>query len=74
MKLSSAFVVVLVLHVVAVGGIYAFNALKAHQPAAFEETRRSRSRRSRAAAATHAPIAPRRRRRRAHRGAAVITG
>ena len=37
-KLSSAFVVVLVLHVVAVGGIYAFNALKAHQPASYEET------------------------------------
>ena len=37
-KLSSAFVVVLVLHVVAVGGIYAFNAIKAHQPAAFEDT------------------------------------
>jgi len=37
-KLSSAFVVVLVLHIVAVGGIYAFNAIKAHQPAAFEET------------------------------------
>ena len=36
-KLSSAFVVVLVLHVVAVGGIYAFNAIKAHQPPAFEE-------------------------------------
>ncbi|MEA3188101.1 MAG: hypothetical protein QOD99_1931, partial [Chthoniobacter sp.] len=33
MKLSSAFVVVLVLHVVAVGGIYAFNSIKAHQPA-----------------------------------------
>ena len=33
-QLSSAFVVVLVLHVVAVGGIYAFNALKAHQPPA----------------------------------------
>lgn len=31
MKLSSAFVVVLLLHVVAVGGIYAFNSLKAHQ-------------------------------------------
>jgi LysM repeat protein len=37
-KWSSAFVVVLVLHVVAVGGIYAFNALKVHQPPAFEET------------------------------------
>ena len=37
-RLSSAFVVVLVLHVVAVGGIYAFNAIKAHQPPAFEET------------------------------------
>jgi LysM repeat protein len=37
-RLSSAFVVVLVLHVVAVGGIYAFNALKAHQPSAFDET------------------------------------
>jgi LysM repeat protein len=36
-RLSSAFVVVLVLHVVAVGGIYAFNAIKAHQPPAFEE-------------------------------------
>jgi LysM repeat protein len=31
MKLSSAFVVVLVLHVVAVGGIYAFNSIKAHR-------------------------------------------
>jgi LysM repeat protein len=37
-KLSSAFVVVLVLHIVAVGGIYAFNAIKAHQPPPFEET------------------------------------
>jgi LysM repeat protein len=37
-KLSSAFVVVLVLHIVAVGGIYAFNAIKAHQPATYEET------------------------------------
>jgi LysM repeat protein len=37
-RLSSAFVVVLVLHVVAVGGIYAFNALKAHQPSGFDET------------------------------------
>ena len=36
-KLSSAYDVVLVLHVVAVGGIYAFNAIKAHQPPAFEE-------------------------------------
>lgn len=33
MKLSSAFVVVLVLHVVAIGGIYAFSSIKAHQPA-----------------------------------------
>ena len=30
-KLSSAFIVVLVLHVVAVGGIYAFNSIKAHR-------------------------------------------
>jgi LysM repeat protein len=37
-KLSNAFIVVLVLHVVAVGGIYAFNAIKARQPPAFEET------------------------------------
>jgi LysM repeat protein len=37
-RLSSAFLVVLVLHVVAVGGIYAFNAIKAHQPPAFEDT------------------------------------
>jgi len=33
MKLSSAFLVVLVLHVVAVGGIYAFNSIKAHKSA-----------------------------------------
>ncbi len=32
-KLSSAFFVVLVLHVVAVGGIYAFNGIKAHRKA-----------------------------------------
>jgi len=37
-KLTSAFVVVLVLHVVAVGGIYAFNAIKAHQPAGIEDS------------------------------------
>ncbi|MGA3169927.1 MAG: LysM peptidoglycan-binding domain-containing protein [Chthoniobacteraceae bacterium] len=37
-RLSSAFVVVLILHIVAVGGIYAFNAIKAHQPPAFEES------------------------------------
>lgn len=30
-KLSSAFVVVLILHIVAVGGIYAFNSIKAHR-------------------------------------------
>ena len=33
MKLSSAFIVVLVLHVVAIGGIYAFTSIKAHTPA-----------------------------------------
>ena len=32
-RLSSAFVVVLILHVVAVGGIYAFNSIKAHRKA-----------------------------------------
>jgi LysM repeat protein len=32
-KLSSAFFVVLILHVVAVGGIYAFNGIKAHRKA-----------------------------------------
>lgn len=32
-KLSSAFVVVLILHIVAVGGIYAFNSIKAHRKA-----------------------------------------
>jgi len=37
-KLSSAFIVVLVLHIVAVGGIYAFQAIKAHEPPALEET------------------------------------
>jgi LysM repeat protein len=31
MRLSSAFVVVLLLHLVAVGGIYAFNSIKTHQ-------------------------------------------
>jgi LysM repeat protein len=36
-KLSSAFIVVLVLHVVAVGGIYAFNSIKAHKLAAIGE-------------------------------------
>jgi LysM repeat protein len=49
-KLSSAFVVVLILHVVAVGGIYAFNAIKAHQPPGFEDTE--------TAAATPAPAQP----------------
>ena len=33
-RLSRAFVVVLLLHVVAVGGIFAFSALKDHQPVA----------------------------------------
>jgi LysM repeat protein len=37
-RLSSAFVVVLILHIVAVGGIYAFNAIKAHQPPGYEDT------------------------------------
>lgn len=32
-RLSSAFIVVLILHVVAVGGIYAFNSIKAHRKA-----------------------------------------
>jgi LysM repeat protein len=36
-KLSSAFVVILILHVVAVGGILEFNAIKAHQPTPYEE-------------------------------------
>lgn len=36
MKLSSAFIVVLVLHVVAIGGIYAFNSIKSGQPVADE--------------------------------------
>lgn len=37
MKLSSAFVVVLLLHVVAVGGIYAFNSIKARRADAMPE-------------------------------------
>jgi LysM repeat protein len=37
-KLSSAFVVVLLLHLVAVGGIFAFKEIQTHQPAQFEET------------------------------------
>lgn len=40
MKLSSAFVVVLVLHVVAVGGIYAFNSIKAHRAPSVDPTYR----------------------------------
>jgi LysM repeat protein len=36
-KLSRAFVVVLLLHVVAVGGIFAFSALKDHQTGSTEE-------------------------------------
>lgn len=36
MRLSSAFIVVLVLHVVAVAGIYAFNSIKAHKATATE--------------------------------------
>lgn len=38
MKLSSAFVVVLLLHVVAVGGIYAFNSIKARRAPVFQES------------------------------------
>ena len=34
MRLSSALIVVVLLHLVAVGGIYAFSSLKAHQPLA----------------------------------------
>jgi len=37
MKLSSAFIVVLLLHVVAVGGIYAFNSIKAHHSPTIDE-------------------------------------
>jgi LysM repeat protein len=37
-KLSSAFVVVLLLHLVAVGGILAFKEIQTHQPAQIEET------------------------------------
>ena len=36
MKLSSAFIVVVLLHLVAVGGIYTFESIKVHHPAAFE--------------------------------------
>jgi LysM repeat protein len=39
-RLSSAFFVVLILHVVAVGGIYAFNSIKAHRRG-FEPTAKS---------------------------------
>lgn len=40
MKFSSAFVIVVILHVVAVGGIYAFNSVKAHHPV-YEDTEAS---------------------------------
>ncbi len=36
MKLSSAVIVVLVLHLVAIGGIWAFSSIKAHRGAAFD--------------------------------------
>ena len=39
MKLSNAFIVVLLLHLVAVGGIYAFNSLKAHHTSAVASIR-----------------------------------
>ncbi len=32
MKLSSAFIIVVLLHLVAVGGIYAFESIKVHTP------------------------------------------
>jgi LysM repeat protein len=37
MKLSKAFFVVLLLHVIAVGGIYMFNSIKAHRPSVADE-------------------------------------
>ena len=39
MKLSHAFVVVLVLHVIAVAGVFAFNTIKARQAAVFSATK-----------------------------------
>ncbi len=37
MKLSTAFFVVLILHLIAVGGVYAFESMKAHHPASLED-------------------------------------
>jgi LysM repeat protein len=56
-KLSSAFVVVLLLHVVAVGGILAFNAIKTHQPPVFEETETAQPQTSVQPVATAQPAA-----------------
>lgn len=49
MKLSSAFIIVLVLHVVAVGGIYAFNSIKSNRAPAVDPTYRPSSAKSAAA-------------------------
>jgi LysM repeat protein len=43
MKLSHAFVVVLVLHVIAVAGVFAFNSVKARQAAVFSATKDEKS-------------------------------
>ncbi len=63
-RLSSAFVVVLILHVVAVGGIYAFNSIKAHRrgnevaaaPVAPAPAKASAPSPSNAVATTSAPV------------------
>jgi len=38
MKFSTALVIVVILHVVAIGGVYAFTSVKAHHPAVYEDT------------------------------------
>ena len=55
-KLSSAFVVVLILHIVAVGGIYAFSALKGQAPA-FDDPDTAQTPQNAQVAASPAPAA-----------------
>lgn len=63
-RLSSAFVVVLILHIVAVGGIYAFNSIKAHRRgneggvATTQQTESERTSQPRVASTTAAVEAP----------------
>jgi LysM repeat protein len=58
MKLSHAFVVVLVLHVIAVAGVFAFNSIKARQSGVWEESAAAAQAPKSAAAVPPADAAP----------------